>query len=82
MRLERTKEKKDGRTVYVMDGYKIAFKQMTPGDYSNWNIERHWYDDHNLKRNTWGFKTLKKLKFYLDEHHYFKQKKDEDSHAR
>ena len=87
MRLERTREKRDGKTVYIMDGYEVAFVKMTPGWYSNWNIERRWYDDHNLKestlrRGTWGFKTLKELKSYLDKHHCFKQKKGEDSNAR
>ena len=72
MRLERTKEKKDGRTVYVMDGYKISFEKMTPGDYSNWNIEQQWYVDHEIKERSkhWGFKTLEKLKSFIDQHHY------------
>ena len=68
MRLKRTKEKKDGRTVYMMDGYEISFNEMSPRDYSNWNIERRWYHDNDLKPNVWGFTTLEWLKSFLEKH--------------
>ena len=72
MILDRTKEKRDGKSVYLMDGYEISFKEMSPRDYSNWNIERRFYVDNELKPNVWGFRTLKQLKRFIDENHYFK----------
>ena len=66
MKLQRTKEKRDGKAVYLMNGYEISFKEMSPRDYSNWNIERRWYEDNEVKPNVWGFKTLQQLKRVLE----------------
>lgn len=68
MKLQRTKEKRDGKSVYLMDGYEISFEKMSPGYYSNWNIERRWYLDNDLKPNIWGFQTLEWLKSFLEKH--------------
>jgi hypothetical protein len=68
MKLQRTKEKRDGKSVYLMGGYEISFEKMSPGYYSNWNIERRWYIDNDVKPKVWGFKTLDQLKRFLDEH--------------
>ena len=59
-----------------MDGYEISFEKMSPGYYSNWNIERRWYIDNDAKPNVWGFKTLDQLKRFLDERHYWKKPKN------
>lgn len=68
MKLQRTKEKRDGKSVYLMDGYEISFEKMSPGYYSNWNIERRWYIDNDIKPKVWGFQTLEWLKSFLERH--------------